>query len=194
MKPRLIGRWTLQTSPLMDFHKYNIWWTQLNDLNSYYDAFIQIVKVSKTFCYFLRPMIISLYFWPTVDIDHKTSYIFPTTTNKKGEDVTILVSAETYEFINVMHISIEGSLYWIKCSTHHVIQLVTMTLFLSDYVSCSTLKDKLKQIVKGDVHAEETFMGLLLKSLLTSATVQELEYKNIWLFVYVLDLGQKGVV
>ena len=33
----------------MDFYKYNIWWTQLNDLNSYYDAFsfIQIVKVSK---------------------------------------------------------------------------------------------------------------------------------------------------
>ena len=55
-----------------------------------------------------------------------------------------------------------------------------MTLFLSDYVSCSTLKDKLKQIVEGDLHAEETFiMGLLLKSLLTSATVQELEYKNI---------------
>ena len=39
-----------------------------------------------------------------------------------------------------------------------------MTLFfLSDYVSCSTLKDKLIQIVEGDLHTEETFnYGLTL--------------------------------
>ena len=108
-------------------------------------------------------MILSLYFWPTVDIDHKTSYIFPTTKNQKRGGVTILVS-ETYEFINVMHISIEGLLSMNK--VFHTSCHTTSdndSFFLSDYVSCSTLKDKLIQIVEGDLHTEETFnCGLTL--------------------------------
>ena len=89
-----------QTSPLMDFHKYNIWWTQFNDLNSYYmyDAFscIQIVKVSKTlFSTAYDSFIIFLaygWYWPQNKLH--LSY------NKKSKrgGVTILVS-ETYEFI-----------------------------------------------------------------------------------------------
>ena len=71
--------------------------------------------------------------------------------------MTILVS-ETYEFINVMHISIEGSLYMNKvfhtsCHTtsdNDSFFLVIMFLAL-------LVKDKLIQIVEGDLHTEETF-------------------------------------
>ena len=78
--------------------------------------------------------------------------------------MTILVS-ETYEFINVMHISIEGSLYMNKVfhTSCHTTSDNDSFFLLSDYVSCSTLKDKLIQIVEGDLHTEETFnYGLTL--------------------------------